>query len=84
MQYIFRYLRAPPKEIHRRFAELLHVSTINNQVCNAGLCAQEYLPPLFKSHGHLMELHERNELRDTLKRYAPKIATVGYDGCSFE
>jgi hypothetical protein len=54
-----------------QITELLRVSTDNNQVCNAGLCAQKYLPPLLKSHGHLMAPEERKMLEDTLKLYAP-------------
>jgi hypothetical protein len=52
-----------------QIAELLRVSTRNDQVCNAGLCAKTYLPPLFTSHGHLLDAATKKELSDTLDRY---------------
>jgi hypothetical protein len=52
-----------------QIAELLRVSAKNDQVCNAGLCAQTYLPPLFASHGHLLDAATKKELSDTLARY---------------
>jgi hypothetical protein len=52
-----------------QIAELLRVSAKNNQVCNAGLCAKTYLPPLFASHGHLLDAATKKELSDTLARY---------------
>ncbi len=55
----------------QQIVELLKVSTQNNQVCNAGLCARQYLPPLLKSHGQLMDTQDRETLEDTLKLYAP-------------
>jgi len=53
-------------------AELLRVSAKNDQVCNAGLCARTYLPPLFASHGHLLDAATKKELSDTLDRYKTK------------
>src|SRR5882762_2292823 len=53
-------------------AELLRVSAKNDQVCNADLCARTYLPPLFASHGHLLDALTRKELSDTLDRYKIK------------
>jgi hypothetical protein len=52
-----------------QIAERLRVSTKNEQVCNAALCAQTYLPPLFASHGHLLDAATKKELGDTLARY---------------
>lgn len=52
-----------------QITELLKVSTRNNQVCNAGLCAQTYLPPLSASHGHLLDAATKKELDETLNRY---------------
>jgi hypothetical protein len=57
-----------PKAKDIQIVELLKVSTSNEQVCNAGLCARNYLPPLVKSHGHLMATEDRKKLADTLKR----------------
>jgi TIR domain len=66
-ELILPYLKkAKPAQV----AELLKVSTTNNQVCNAGLCVNTYLPPLLKSHGHLMDKAQRKELEETLARYA--------------
>jgi len=53
----------------RRVTELLKVSTLNNQVCNAGLCAYGYLPPLLASHGHLLDAATKKDLADKLSRY---------------
>jgi hypothetical protein len=49
--------------------ELLRVSAENNQVCNAGLCAKTYLPPLFASHGHILDAATKKKLSDTLDLY---------------
>jgi len=48
---------------------LLEESTANGQVCNAGLCAKKYLPPLLASHGQFLDLETRTELANTLARY---------------
>jgi hypothetical protein len=53
-------------------AKLLTVSANNDQICNAALCAQTYLPPLFASHGHLLDATVKKKLADTLARYAKK------------
>jgi hypothetical protein len=52
-----------------QIAELLRVSAKNDQVCNAALCAQTYLPPLLVSHGHLLDAAAKKELIDTFARY---------------
>jgi hypothetical protein len=61
-----------------QIAERLRVSTKNEQVCNAALCAQTYLPPLFASHGHLLDAATKKELgtrslatRNELQAFAP-------------
>jgi len=56
----------------KQVVELLRVSTKNDQVCNAGLCAQVYLPPLLASHGHLLDAATKKQLSDTLDRYKAK------------
>lgn len=52
-----------------QIVRLLTVSTENNQVCHAGLCVKEYLPPLMKSHGRFMNPRVRKRLKDTLAIY---------------
>ena len=59
------------KASDEQIVELLNASTANNQVCNAGLCATKYLPPIFATHGKLMDEKTRKELGDVLKRYEP-------------
>jgi hypothetical protein len=53
-----------------QIVELLGVSHRNNQVHHASLCAREYLPPLMKSHGHLLQDNVRTELENILAEYA--------------
>jgi len=67
---ILPYLSRATKE---QIVELLTVSTHNDQVCNAGACAQHYLPPLVKSHGRYMKLKDLKELKETLGRYGVKF-----------
>lgn len=50
-------------------AKLLKVSAENDQVYDAGLCARTYLPPLFKSHGHLLDQETRTRLIEVFARY---------------
>lgn len=57
------------KASDEQIVELLNASTANNQVCNAGLCATKYLPPLFATHGKFMDEKTRKELGDVLKRH---------------
>jgi TIR domain len=59
-----------PNASVKQIVELLLVSAENNQVCNAGACANKYLPPLFKSHGHLLNPDVQKVLADTLARDA--------------
>lgn len=49
--------------------ELLEISLRNSQVCNAGLCAQEYLPDFMARYGHLLKKEDCKELSDILKYY---------------
>jgi len=52
-----------------QIVELLEVSTKNKQVCHAGICATEYLPPLVNSHGAYMNRELRAEIDAVLDRY---------------
>jgi hypothetical protein len=63
---ILPYLGQATKE---QIVELLTVSLRNEQVCNAGLCAQRYLPPLVRTHGRFMKRYDLKELKETLGRY---------------
>jgi len=53
----------------QQIVELLTVSTHNNQVCNAGLCIRNYLPPLIRTHGRYMKRKDLKELKDVQARY---------------
>lgn len=53
-----------------QIVELLNVSHRNDQVEHASLCARQYLPPLLRSHGHLLDPQVRTELTGILARYA--------------
>jgi hypothetical protein len=52
-----------------QIVELLTVSFRNSQVYDAAKCAKIYLPPLLKSHGHLLDREVRAVLREALARY---------------
>ena len=69
-ELILPYLSQATKE---QLVELLTVSTHNDQVCNAGACAQHHLPPLVKSHGRYMKRKDLKELKETLGRYGVKF-----------
>ena len=49
--------------------ELLQISIGNNQVHHAGLCASEYLPPIFAKYGHLLAPNDRQFLYGILEDY---------------
>jgi hypothetical protein len=52
---------------------LLERSAANEQVQHAGRCAKEFLPPLLRSHGNLLEPSIYEELRGTCERYGAKF-----------
>ena len=52
-----------------QIVELLTGSFRNSQVYDAAKCAKIYLPPLLKSHGHLLDREVRAVLREALARY---------------
>lgn len=53
-----------------QIVELLNVSQRNGQVEHASLCAREYLPPLLRTHGHLLDPQVRDALAEVLAQYA--------------
>jgi hypothetical protein len=57
------------KASQEQVVTLLNVSTANKQICHASLCAREYLPPLFASHGTFMKKETHEELDGVLKQY---------------
>lgn len=61
-----------PKANDGQIVRLLRVSAENDQVHHAGLCAKNYLPPLMKSHGHLLDDETRDKLAGVLKVYEPR------------
>jgi hypothetical protein len=50
---------------------VLVAASENGQVSDASLCARDYLPPLIKSHGHLLKPEVLKTLTDTVKRNSP-------------
>ncbi len=60
-ELILPYLNDASKEQKVR---LLQASLRNNQVCNAGLCATKYLPPLLASHGQYLSAEDRAGLKN--------------------
>ncbi|WP_271528809.1 toll/interleukin-1 receptor domain-containing protein [Bradyrhizobium sp. CCBAU 25338] len=61
-----------------QIVELLNISHRNDQVQHASLCAREYLPPLLRTHGHLLDPATREGLAAVLAQYAaPAPVPVG-------
>jgi TIR domain len=56
---LFPYLGGATDE---QIVEILEAAASNNQIADAGLCAREYLPPLFTTHGHLLAKKDRGKL----------------------
>jgi hypothetical protein len=56
----------------QQIVRLLEQSEHNTQIKFAGLCASKYLPPLMKTHGHLLPETTRKSPAQTHARYAPK------------
>lgn len=52
---------------------LLEFAASNEQVQHASRCAKEFLPPLIKSYGHLLDAGVLKTLRDTCKRYGATL-----------
>jgi hypothetical protein len=50
--------------------QLLEISIGNNQVHNASLCIKKYLPPIFATHGSLLEPKDHLFLSELLEFYA--------------
>ena len=46
--------------------ELLTISNANKEICHAGLCLKQYLPPIIKTHGRFMKRKDLKELKETL------------------
>jgi hypothetical protein len=61
----FPYLGGATDE---QIVEILEAATY--QIADAGLCAREYLPPLFTTHGHLLAKEDRGKLQSTVRRWA--------------
>lgn len=60
----------------RQIVDLLQISQQNGQIAHASICAREYLPPLMRSHGHLLPADVRADLEQVLAQYAapPPVA----------
>lgn len=50
--------------------ELLEQCAKNDQIHHASMCAKNYIPPLLKSHGHLLKRNTRVLLKKVCKQYA--------------
>ena len=57
------------KATDEQVVQLLEASAKNGQICHASRCATIYLPPLFASHGKLMNKDLHAELGAVLKQY---------------
>lgn len=51
-----------PNALNNQIVRLLKVSAENGQIWDAQLCRDKYLPPLLKSHGHLLDQATREKL----------------------
>jgi hypothetical protein len=49
---------------------LLQISLANGQVLHASQVAREFLPPIMKSHGHLLDPETREEIECVLAQYS--------------
>ena len=58
------------KATDQQVVDLLNASYENKQICHAGLCARDYLPPLFRSHEQYLQLEVRADLAQILAQYA--------------
>lgn len=59
-----------PQMTDAQIKRLLESSADNNQIHDAGRCARYHLPPLLKSHGHLLSRSTRLFLKNACARYA--------------
>lgn len=59
-----------PKMTDEQITLLLEYAADNNQVHHASRCASEYIPPLLKSHGHLLSRKTRSFLKEVCAQYA--------------
>ncbi len=50
--------------------KILEISINNNQIHGARLCESEYLPPIMKKHGHLLDKKNYEFLTQILEEYA--------------
>ncbi len=55
----------------KQIKSLLEKAVTNDQVHDATLCAREYIPPLLKSHGHLLEKDDLEFLQSICSKYTP-------------
>lgn len=59
-----------PRMTGEQIKLLLERSADNGEIHHANLCARRYLPPLLKSHGHLLSEETRTFLAEACARYA--------------
>jgi hypothetical protein len=58
-----------PQANRQEIVDLLVAAADNDQVCHAGLCHSEYLPPLIASHGQFMPAEKRVKLEKVIAGY---------------
>lgn len=63
-----------PRATDVQVVNLLKASERNGQICHAALCARNYLPPLMRSHGHLLDEKTKQNLEAVLAQYPPPPA----------
>ena len=59
-----------PRMTDEQIKLLLEYAADNYQAHHASLCAHEYIPPLLKSHGHLLSRKTRSFLKKVCAQYA--------------
>ncbi len=59
-----------PRMSDQQIKELLEKTYSNNQIHHAGQCANEYIPPILESRGHLLSEEKRKYLLDVCEQYA--------------
>lgn len=58
------------KATNDQIQKLLKISLANGQVLHAAQVAHEFMPPLLKSHGHLLDANDLAALDEVVKQYA--------------
>ena len=57
------------KATDEQIGRALQISAENGQVLHARQVAQEFLPPLMESHGHLLDRGTRKKIKQIVAQY---------------